>query len=216
MVSLHIDRIALFRKNAGFWCAVANSCGGKTWSQKHSKDWNCAIIASKCILPYHAGSYGKELTHSANHWLSSPTWICMFCCKVSKHSDDYRKDFWMQALMITLWLHLRTTGNICAKSPLKIKGMPPKRDQSSEHILYNIRCMASKQYLCCIGTSSQMTNATPCKRSASWEFLLILHVESSCTSIGILNRECDVQPPGSRSAAMLEDVMQRTILPNAR
>lgn len=41
----------------------------------------------------------------------------------------------------------------------------------------------------------------------------MVQVEYSLMIIGILNRECDIVPPGTNNAAIPEEVTERTIVP---
>ena len=49
--------------------------------------------------------------------------------------------------------------------------------------------------------------------SLSGELWEIEQVEDSVICSGILNRECDVLPPGNRSAAIPDDAQHNTIFP---
>ena len=69
---------------------------------------------------------------------------------------------------------------------------------------------------CCIAASSQIISTTHRSMIACFEFLLMLHSESSQRlSTEMENVECAVQPPGRRRAEMLDDATQSTMCPSA-
>ena len=139
--------------------------------------------------------------------VNESTWNC-----------DQKCEFCKLAVTVAAQLPLGTTGKICSKSPPKMIGILPKYPAlfAISQISFRVRFTASKQYLCCIGTSSQMIKLVCLINSAKCVPWAILHIEVSVTAKGILNRECAVRPPSNYSAAMPEDAIQRTTFPLPR
>ena len=96
------------------------------------------------------------------------------------------------------------------------KKLPPK-GRSSSRISRKVRSVASNTCRCCMVISSQITTAA--KRIMSPK-LLSLDIEQTDSavkpSIGILNVECAVRPPGRRREAMPDDATHSTLRPSPR
>ncbi len=115
-------------------------------------------------------------------------------------------------------LALGTTGKIYQKSPPRTTVFPPKifpvACASSNCIKSRkVRSTTSKARRCIIGASSQMIKSTLRTNSATFIYCVMLQVDSSCRSIGILNLEWAVLPPGSNKDANLDEATTSTILP---
>ncbi len=116
---------------------------------------------------------------------------------------------------------LGITGKICRKSPPRTTVFPPKiflfACASSNYIKSRrVRSTASKARRCSIDTSSQMIRSALHTNSATFICCVMLQVDSSCRSIGILNLEWAVQPPGSNRDAIPDEATTSTILPCPR
>ncbi len=113
---------------------------------------------------------------------------------------------------------LGITGKICRKSPLRTTIFPPKIFSfacvSSNCIKSRrVRSTASKARRCIIGASSQMIRSALCTNSATFICCVMLQVDSSCRSIGILNLEWAVLLLGSNRDAIPDEATASTILP---
>ncbi len=116
---------------------------------------------------------------------------------------------------------LGTTGNICRKSPPKTMVFPPKilsvAYASSNCIKsHKVQSTASKARRCIIGASSQMIRSALRTNLATFICCVMLQVDSSCRSIGILNLEWAVLPPRSNKDAIPNEATASTILPCPR
>jgi len=112
---------------------------------------------------------------------------------------------------------LGTTGKICQKSPPRTMVFPPKifsiACASSNCIKSRrVRSTASKARQCIIDASSQMIISALCTNSATFIYCVMLQVDSSCRSIGILNLEWAVLPPESNKDAIPDEATASTIL----
>ncbi len=113
---------------------------------------------------------------------------------------------------------LGTTGKICRKSPPRTTVFPPKifsvAYASSNCIKsHRVRSTASKARRCVIGASSQMIKSALRTNSATFICCVMLQVDSSCKSIGILNLEWAILPPKSNKDAIPDEATVSTILP---
>ncbi len=113
---------------------------------------------------------------------------------------------------------LGTTSKICQKSPPTTMIFPPKRLSvactSSNCIKsHRVRSMASKSRRCIIGASSQMIRLALRTNLATFICCVMLQVDSSCRSIGILNLEWAVLSPRSNKDAIRDEAIASTILP---
>lgn len=104
--------------------------------------------------------------------------------RVNIRNRSQRKEFCRHALTIAARFPCLTTGRICAQSPPKMAGIPPNVC-SFPRMSHNVRCTASKQYLCCIGTSSQMMRPARRINSAACEPPVIIVIDPSCSTKGI-------------------------------
>ncbi len=75
-----------------------------------------------------------------------------------------------------------------------------------------VRSTASKVRQCIIGASSQMIRSTLRTNSATFICCVMLQVDSSCRSIGILNLEWVVLPLRSSKDAIPDEAIASTIL----
>ncbi len=103
---------------------------------------------------------------------------------------------------------LGKTGKICRKSPPRTTVFPPKILSvacASSNCIKSCRVQltASKVRRCIIGASSQMIRSTLCTNSATFISYVMLQVDSSCRSIGILNLEWAVLDSSCRSIGIL-------------
>ncbi len=71
-----------------------------------------------------------------------------------------------------------------------------------------VRSTASKAGRCIIGASSQMIRSTLCTNSATFIYCVMLQVNSSCISIGILNLEWTVLLPKATKMQFLMRQLQ--------
>ncbi|TFK65828.1 hypothetical protein BDN72DRAFT_824160 [Pluteus cervinus] len=111
---------------------------------------------------------------------------------------------------------LGMTGRICWKSPPKMTVRPPKGD-STARMSRNVRSKVSCVCRCCINASSQITAVASRSKSARLDSLGIEQYDVSCKpSIGSLNSEWAVRPPGRRRAAIPDEAAQRTICERLR
>ncbi len=116
---------------------------------------------------------------------------------------------------------LGTTSKICRKSPPRTTVFPPKifpvACASSNFIKSRrVRSTVSKARQCIIGASSQMIRLVLRTNSATFICCVMLQVNSSCRSIGILNLEWVVLPPKSNKDAIPDEATTSTILPCPR
>ncbi len=108
---------------------------------------------------------------------------------------------------------LGTIGRICQKSPPRTTVFPPKiflvACASSNCIKsHRVRSTTSKARRCIIGASSQMIRSTLCTNSATFIYCVMLQVNSSCISIGILNLEWTVLLPKATKMQFLMRQLQ--------
>jgi hypothetical protein len=113
---------------------------------------------------------------------------------------------------------LGITGRICQKSPPRTTVFPPKifsvACASSNCIKSRrVQLTASKAQPCIIGASSQMIRSILRTNLATFICCVMLQVDSSCKSIGILNLEWAVLPPRSSKDAIHDEAPISTILP---
>ncbi len=111
-----------------------------------------------------------------------------------------------------------TIGKICQKSPPRTTVFPPKiflvTSVSSNYIKsHKVRSTTSKARRCIIGASSQIIKSTLRTNLATFICYVMLQVDSSCRSIGILNLEWAVLPPRSNKDAIPDEATTSTILP---
>ncbi len=109
-------------------------------------------------------------------------------------------------------------GKICRKPSPRTTVFPPKNFSfacASSNCIKScrVRSTASKARRCIISTSSQMIRSTLCTNLATFICCVMLQVDSSCRSIGILNLEWAVLPPGSNRDAIPDEATASTILP---
>ena len=127
-----------------------------------------------------------------------------------------RYDRVMVASRICLDDALRMTGSVCLKSP-PISSVTPPKGLSLFLKSQKVRSNASMAYQCCGTISSHRMHFTTRIKSAHKLFLAIQQTDTDDrSSMGILNIECAVRPPGSKRAAILDDAVQRTIMPSLR
>ncbi len=112
-------------------------------------------------------------------------------------------------------------GRICKKSPPRTTVFPPKifliTCASSNCIKScKARSTISKAQRCIIGASSQMIRSSLRTNSATFICCVMLQVDSSCRSIGILNLEWAVLPPRNSKDAIPDEAIASTILPCPR
>jgi hypothetical protein len=108
-----------------------------------------------------------------------------------------------------------------SKIPTKDHGFPPKifsvACASSNCIKsHRVQSTTSKVQQCIIGASSQMIKLALSSNSATFIYCVMLQVDSSCKSIGILNLEWAVLPPGSSKDAIPDEANTSMILPCPR
>jgi len=113
---------------------------------------------------------------------------------------------------------LGTIGKICRKSPPRTTVFPPKiflvASASSNYIKsHRVRSTTLKARRCIIGASSQMIKSALRTNLATFICCVMLQVDSSCRSIGILNLEWAVLPPKSNKDAIPDEATTSTILP---
>ncbi len=113
---------------------------------------------------------------------------------------------------------LGTTGKICQKSPLRTTIFPPNFFLvacASFNCIKScrVRSTASKARRCIIVPSSQMIKSALRTNSATFICCVMLQVDSSCKSIGILNLEWAVLPPKSNKNAIHDEAIASTIFP---
>ncbi len=113
---------------------------------------------------------------------------------------------------------LGTTGKICRKSPPRTMVFPPKifsiACASSNCIKSRrVRSIASKAQRCIIGASSQMIISTLRTNSTTFIYCVMLQVDSSCRSIGILNLEWAALLPKNSKDVILDEATANTIFP---
>ncbi len=116
---------------------------------------------------------------------------------------------------------LGTTSKICQKSPPRTTVFPPKifsvTCASSNCIKSRkVQLIASKAQRCIIGASSQMIRSASRTNSATFIYFVMLQVDSSWRSIGILNLEWVVLLPRSNKDAIPDEATASTILPCLR
>ncbi len=116
---------------------------------------------------------------------------------------------------------LRTTSRICQKSPPRTTVFPPKIFSvvcaSSNCIKsHRVRSTASKAQQCIIGASSQMIILALRTNSSTFICCVMLQVDSSCRSIGILILEWAVLLPKNNKNAIPDEATTSTILPCPR
>jgi len=108
-----------------------------------------------------------------------------------------------------------------SKIPTKEHVFPPKifpiTCASSNYIKSRrVRSTASKAWQCIIGASSQMIISTLHTNSATFIYCVMLQVDSSCKSIGILNLEWAVLLPKNNKDAIPDEATTSTIFPCPR
>ncbi len=113
---------------------------------------------------------------------------------------------------------LGTIGKICRKSPPRTTIFPPKiisvACASSNCIKSRrVRSIASKARRCIIGALSQMIKSALRTNLATFICCVMLQVDSSCRSTGILNLEWAVLPPRSNKDVIPDETTTITILP---
>ncbi len=113
---------------------------------------------------------------------------------------------------------LGTTGRICQKSPPRTTVFPPKIFSvacASSNCIKSckVRSIVLKARQCIIGASSQMIRPALRTNSATFICCVMLQVDSSCKSIGILNLEWAILPPRSSKDAIPNEATASTILP---
>ncbi len=116
---------------------------------------------------------------------------------------------------------LGTTSKIYRKSPPRTTVFPPKiflvASASSNYIKsHRVRSTASKVRQCIISASSQMIRLALRTNSATFICCVMLQVDSSCRSIGILNLEWAVLLPRRSKDAIPDEATASTILPCPR
>ncbi len=116
---------------------------------------------------------------------------------------------------------LGTTSKIYRKSPLRATIFPPKifsiACASSNCIKSRrVRSTASKVRRCIIGASSQMIILALRTNLATFICYVMLQIDSSCKSIGILNLEWVILSPRSNKDAIPDEAIASTILPCPR
>jgi len=116
---------------------------------------------------------------------------------------------------------LGTTGRICQKSPPRTMVFPRKiflvAYASSNCIKsHRVRLIVSKVRQCIIGASSQMIILILCTNSGTFICYVMLQVNSSCRSIGILNLEWAILPPKNSKDAIPDEATISMILPCPR
>ncbi len=110
-----------------------------------------------------------------------------------------------------------TTGRIYKKYPPRTMVFPPKIFSvayASSNCIKSCRVQStvSKARLCIIGASSQMIISALHTNSATFIYCVILQVDSSCRSIGILNLEWVVLSPKNNKDAIHDEAIISTIL----
>ncbi len=113
---------------------------------------------------------------------------------------------------------LGITGKICRKSPPRTTVFPPKifsvACASFNYIKSRkVRSTASKARRCIIGASSQMIKSALHTNSATFICCVMLQIDSSCRSIGILNLEWVVLLPKINKDAIPDEAITSMILP---
>ncbi len=116
---------------------------------------------------------------------------------------------------------LGTTGKICQKSPPRTIVFPPKifsvAYASSNCIKSRkVRSITSKDRRCIIDASSQMIKLALRTNSTTFIYCVMLQVDSSCKSIGILNLDWAILPPRSNKDVIPDEATTSTILPCPR
>ncbi len=115
-----------------------------------------------------------------------------------------RCDRGKEALTMSSRPPLGTTGKIYRKSPPRTTVFPPKIFSvacASCNCIKSrrVRSTTSKARRCIIDASYQMIRSALHTNSATFICCVMLQVDSSCRSIGILNLECAVVPPRCNS-----------------
>jgi len=105
-----------------------------------------------------------------------------------------------------------------SKSPPKTTVFPPKIFSvayASSNCIKScrVRSTASKVRQCIIGASSQMIRSALRTNLATFIYCVMLQVDSSCRSIGILNLEWMVLSPRSKKDAVPDEATASTIFP---
>ncbi len=116
---------------------------------------------------------------------------------------------------------LGTTGRIYQKSPPRTMVFPPKIFSvayASSNCIKSRRLQStvSKVRRCIIGASSQMIRSALRTNSATFICYVMLQVDSSCRSIGILNLEWAIMSPRSSKNAIIDEAIASTIFPCPR
>lgn len=173
---------------------------------------NWVIYANNSIQPCNVELYDSWESHSANSWFIKLFCNCIFCWRHSLQSCDHKKDCWMQALTTAAQLPFCIIDRICTKSSLKTVEILLKTWSSVDSRFWSVQCTASKQYLYCISTLSQIIRSVFCIKSVSWVLFSILQFANSCSFRTILKWKCEVQSLSSKTAAISEEITHRTIL----
>ncbi len=124
----------------------------------------------------------------------------------------------MDEMMFNILTSFTISGRIYRKSPRRTTVFPPKIF-SVVYALSNcikshkVRSTASKVRRCIINASSQMIKSALHTNSATFIYYVMLQVDSSCRSIGILNLKWVVLPPRRSKDAILDEATTSTILP---
>lgn len=136
---------------------------------------------------------------------------CMFSLNEWTYNFCHNLDHLSEADTICLQTPFCKTGKICLKSPPRTTIIPLKGFWLP-HIFCSDQSTTSTQYLCYIGTSSQIINLVSINNSACWDFLLKPHIKFSRTSSGILNVEWVVRPLNNSSDAIPDEATATTLL----
>ncbi len=162
-------------------------------------------------------------THLANsHYFSElAAMIRMFIWRQRIVTCYQRCDQGNKVMTMSSRPPLGTISRICQKSPLRTTVFPPKiflvASASSNCIKsWKVWSTTSKVRQCIIGASSQMIRSTLRTNSATFICYVMLQVDSSCRSIGILNLEWAVLLPRSSKDAIPNEATTSTILPCPR
>ncbi len=116
---------------------------------------------------------------------------------------------------------LGTTSKICRKSPPRTTVFPPKIFSvayASSNCIKScrVRSTALKVERCIIGASSQMMKSALRTNSTTFIYCVMLQVDSSCRSIGILNLVWAVLPLRNSKDAIPNEATISMILPCPR
>lgn len=99
---------------------------------------------------------------------------------------------------------LGTTSKTCMKSSPRTTVIPPKGFRLLQ-ISCNVRSTASTQFLCCLGTSSQIINLVYLNKSTWKDCLLNAYTEFSWICKGIQNVKLAIRPPINNWNAILDE-----------